>query len=108
MAPKVKVSLSKGEASAPKIPLNKDLMNQLIPSTSDKTKGQLIPRGPQIVEGLFDRRCSIRDAKLPYTRWELFYSWFRNKNMGIPIGNPWNYDLGKLICSKCLYGCRLA
>lgn len=93
MAPKVKVFASKGDNFDPKIPLNKDFINQLPPSTIDKPKGQLLLKGLQVVEGLIDKNYFIKDAKLSYTRWELFYSLFRNRNMGIPVGNPWSCDL---------------
>lgn len=99
MAPKSqsKASSSKGEASAPKRPLSKDLTDQLPPSTSEKPKGQFLFQGLQIVEGLIDKNSSIKDAKSAYIVWELFFGWFRNINMGIIVGNPWNCDLGNLI-----------
>lgn len=50
----------------------------------------------QVFEGLIDKNNSIKYARLPYIGWELLYSWFKNINLGIAVGNPLNCDLGKL------------
>lgn len=72
MTPKSKVSMSKEQDFGSKNlvkPLVKDLTSQIKLSTYEKPKGQFLFHSTQIMEGFVDKKCTIKDATLPYTRW---------------------------------------
>lgn len=67
-----------------------DFLEQLVQSTNSATKiKELVPKYPRpwIGDGLYDKRCSLRDPQIGMTGLGLFRVGFGQRNIPAPINN---------------------
>lgn len=96
MAPKIQTTTP---TTQPRL-LSQNLIDLLTSCTNKKPEGKVLFCGPRVREGVMEKKCFIKDVKFPYTRWHLFQHCFRNRNLGIPLYNPWRLDMGKLVVTN--------